>query len=74
MMDDEKLLNVSVVFQTEFFIMKNNMLIQLHDFFLYSNVILIFDRINFLVCSISIFFIQQSVCNNSNTILMWFLF
>ena len=33
MMDDEKLLNVSVVFQTEFFIIRNNMLIQLRDFF-----------------------------------------
>lgn len=47
MMDDEKLLNVSVVFQTEFFIIKNIMLIHLHEIFLYSNVILIFDRINF---------------------------
>ena len=54
MMDDEKLLNVSVVVQTEFLIMKNIMLIHLHETFLYSNVILIFDIINFLVCNISI--------------------
>ena len=54
MMDDEKLLNVSVVFQTESFSIKNIMLIHLHEIFLYSNVILIFDIINFLVCNISI--------------------
>ena len=46
MMDYEKLLNLSVVFQTEFFIVKNNMLIHLHEIFLYSNVILILYNID----------------------------
>ena len=47
MMDYEKLLNVSVVFQTESFSIKNIMLIHLHEIFLYSNVILILYNINF---------------------------
>ena len=49
MMDYEKLLNLSVVFQTESFIVKNNMFLHLYEIFLYSNVILILYNINLFV-------------------------